>query len=262
MRRGVGVGLLVLVLGMLAIGLSRPAPAPPVGDVVLPIPKSERVVLRSGPAGSAAEPTIDEPMPVEGMEDDAEPSSPRVPTSPAEEGLFAWADATGMAVIRCPLAQLPEGFEPLDDDVVTDGTVSRMVSPNDTPGWSAGIVHLGERGYVESHRGAFVGAVGECRITLEDEPIQIRFTPEQLAALAASVNEEHSTVLDDVEDTMHPLQVALETPGLSPPARAWLTAKLAATEADAADVEAAPLSVEAREKQFRAVNAVTEPTEG
>lgn len=263
MRRGTGVVLLLLALGMLAIGLWRPAsPQPEGADAAVAVPKPDRIVLRSDPSPASGAKPVDQAAEVAAVDtaEPAAPPQPRVPLSPAEEGLFAWADATAMSVIRCRLDQFPEGFELEKDDVVSGDILTRMVTPNEV-GKPNSTVHLGDHGYVESRSGAYVGTIGECTITVQDEPIQLNISPEQLASLAEQINEEKAVVLDDVDDTMHPIQVALDAPDLSPEARAWLVAKLATIEAEALDVQATPRTGAALEDALQKSNALLVPAE-
>lgn len=144
------------------------------------------------------------------------------PASPAEEGLFALADASGKSVVRCPLEDFPDGFQPLADDVVVDGTVTRMVTPNTDDGPGPFTVYTGDTPFMMITTGAFPGTIGSCAITPAGENFGMQVTPEVFEQLGEDIDDARLDTLDDADDDMHPAQVALDDPDLSDGARAWL----------------------------------------
>ncbi len=227
------VAISILVLSAVLVGLfwsvggerSGPSPTSPES----PSPEgsdSRRVTSLSTPSASDA-PSTTEPK-ANPAPDDAEPteeSDRPPPASPEEEGLFALADASGESVVRCPLDAFPEGFRPAVDDVVVDGVLTRMITPNqgDDPEFT---VFPEEPPFMLTTTGAFPGTIGTCSISPGGDDFALLFSPEQAANLGNDVDDVALDALDDADDDMHPAQVALDDPALSDGARAWLQARL------------------------------------
>lgn len=169
------------------------------------------------------------------------------PTTPEQEGLYALIDASGEALARCSLADFPENAELPTDHVVVDDQVYFGIEPTnriDHPDGSFtfeghNTMHLAaEGGYSLAVSVALPGAgPGPCRVTPMSlgEDFQLKNTE----GIAASFKQQATARLDDAEDAMLPAQVALDTPGLSDGARAWLEDRLDDTVDDAEETEQA-----------------------
>ena len=223
------------------------APAPARADAVGRTVATEAPALDAPPSKG---------IPFEDMFPDRAP-----PSTPEQEGLYALLDASGMALARCRLADFPEGANLPADYVVVGEHIEFPTEPaerEDLPDGSftlrspAPQIHIAaEAAYSMSLGSAFVGsAPGSCRVTemhLGDD-----FRIGGLDGVAAQLQERATAELDDAEEAMLPEQVALDTPGLSQGARAWLQARLDEKLDDAERIEADDGLEERLETEVRA----------
>jgi len=224
----VGVVVLVAMIGVGVVfsGVTTDVP----GEDLDPTEKKGMEKPRVSPASGAA---TTAPDPAAGSEEptaktDVQERPP--PSSPAEEGLYALADAAGEAVIRCDLSGVDVPDNLFDNAVLEDDQLTMGVPPNDGSGTEGIKAFLGPDGQGVSvhYSDAFVGGIGGCRV----QPMKIKMPSaaplkvEDLGVTLDEVAEQIEVKLDDVDEEMNPIQVALETPGLSDGARAWLEDRL------------------------------------
>ena len=255
-QRFIGVGLLasVALLGLAYLFQPQPAserspsihtrkgPATTKTDVATHVAKKKPKSTKLGlPPEAPDGGIVDREASPEGVADRP------APISPAEEGLFALADASGRTVARCAIADYPEGttFSDGDDQVVTDQFVTFLVDPSsDGPGFLMSI----NPPYLQQISDAEIGGMGRCTIS-EFEPGELTVSAPDIASIdfearAEEKNVQTEQVIKDVEEEMLPEQVALDTPGLSPAARQWLLERITDREDKALEEEERPATPE------------------